>query len=119
VWLLVSVLVSCWPESWEWGCRGRASQHVSWLDPIGRYGDRLAAHKELQRFLSPREDLVGAGVRGLQSPACCILAEEDVRAGAFRTRAQLRMLVDLPCMKCGFPGEPVEEPLFTAGPRGT
>jgi hypothetical protein len=34
-------------------------QHVSWLDLIGRYGDRLAAHKELQRFLSPLEDLVG------------------------------------------------------------
>jgi hypothetical protein len=55
-------------------------QHVSWLHPIGRYCDRLAAHKELQRFLSPREDLVGAGVRGLQSPACCVLAEEDVPA---------------------------------------
>jgi hypothetical protein len=55
-------------------------QHVTWLDPIGRYGDRLAAHKELQRFLSPREDLVGVGVRGLQSPACCVLAEKDVCA---------------------------------------
>jgi hypothetical protein len=43
VWLLVSVLVSCWPESLKWGCRGQAG----WLDPIGRYGDSLAAHKEL------------------------------------------------------------------------
>jgi hypothetical protein len=39
-------------------------QHVMWLDPVGRHGDRLAAHKELQCFLSPREDLVGAAVRG-------------------------------------------------------
>jgi hypothetical protein len=55
-------------------------QQVSWLHPIGRYGDWFAAHKELQRFLSPRENLVRAGVRGFQSPACCVLAEEDVRA---------------------------------------
>jgi hypothetical protein len=53
-------------------------QHVSWFDPIGRHSDRLTAHKELQRFLSPREDLVGAAVRGLQSPACCVLAEKDM-----------------------------------------
>jgi hypothetical protein len=39
-----------------------SSNTQSWLDPIGRYGDRLAAHKELQRFLLPRENLVGAGV---------------------------------------------------------
>jgi hypothetical protein len=32
------------------------------------------------RLLSPREDVVGAAVRGLQSPANCVLAEEDVRA---------------------------------------
>jgi hypothetical protein len=55
-------------------------QHVGWLDPIGRHGDRLAAHEELQRFLSPREDPVGAAVRGLQSPECCVLAEKDMLA---------------------------------------
>jgi hypothetical protein len=53
-------------------------QHVSWFDPIGRHSDRLAAHKELQRFLSPREELVGAAQRVLQSPACCVLAEKDM-----------------------------------------
>jgi hypothetical protein len=39
-------------------------QCVGWLDPVGRHSDRCVAHKELQRFLSPREDLVGAAVRG-------------------------------------------------------
>jgi hypothetical protein len=39
---------------------------------------RLAAHKELQSFLFPRQDLVGAAVRGLQSSACCVLAEKDM-----------------------------------------
>jgi hypothetical protein len=48
-------------------------QHVGWFDPVGRHVDRLAAHKELQHFLSPRENLVGAAVRGLQSPAFCVL----------------------------------------------
>jgi hypothetical protein len=55
-------------------------QCVGWLDPVGGYSDRSAAHKELQRFLSPREDLVGTAVRGLQSPVCCVLAEKDVCA---------------------------------------
>jgi hypothetical protein len=47
---------------------------------MGRYGDRLAAHKELQRLLSPQENLVGAAVRGHQSPAYGVLEEKDVRA---------------------------------------
>jgi hypothetical protein len=74
----------------SWGSVGRRVQsgasvvglvqHVGGLDPIGRHGDRLAAHKELQRFLSPREDPAGAAVRGLKSPACCVLAEKDMRA---------------------------------------
>jgi hypothetical protein len=55
-------------------------QHVGWLDPVGRHSDGLAAHKELQCFLSPPEDLVEAAVRGLQSPACCVLMEKDMRA---------------------------------------
>jgi hypothetical protein len=28
-------------------------QHVCWLDSVGRHGDGLAAHKELQCFLCP------------------------------------------------------------------
>jgi hypothetical protein len=55
-------------------------QHVGWLDPVGRHGDILAAHKELKCFLSPREDLVAAAVKGLQSPACCVLTEKDMPA---------------------------------------
>jgi hypothetical protein len=79
--LLVSVLRSCWPERWR--CEASVVgllQCVSWLDPVGRHSYRSAAHKELQRFLSPREDPVGAAVRGLQSPACCVLTEKDVCA---------------------------------------
>jgi hypothetical protein len=55
-------------------------QYVGRLNPVGRHGDGIAAHKEFHRLLSPREDLVGAALRGLQSPAKCVLAEEDVRA---------------------------------------
>jgi hypothetical protein len=55
-------------------------QHVGWLDPVGRNGDGLAAHMELQCFLCPREDLVRAAVRGLPSPTCCALTEKDVHA---------------------------------------
>jgi hypothetical protein len=55
-------------------------QSVSFNTQAGRQGDGLAAHKELQCFLSPREGLVGATVRGLQSPACCVLTEKDMRA---------------------------------------
>jgi hypothetical protein len=40
-------------------------QCVGWLDPVGRHSDMSAAHKELHRFLSPREDLVVAAVKGL------------------------------------------------------
>jgi hypothetical protein len=46
-----------------WRCVGRGVKsgdpgvglvhHVGWLDPVGRHGDGPAAHKELQRFLSP------------------------------------------------------------------
>jgi hypothetical protein len=56
------------------------SPNTGWLDPVGRHGDGLTAHKELQCFPSPRMDLVGAAVRGLQSPACCVLTEKDMRA---------------------------------------
>jgi hypothetical protein len=49
---------------WSWcyggGCAGQAVvngaptiglvQHVGWLDPVGRHGDGLAAHKELSDF---------------------------------------------------------------------
>jgi hypothetical protein len=79
-----------WRWCYAWGCASRGVengaptvglvQHVGWLDPVGRHGDRLAVHKELQCFLSPREDLVGAAVRGLQSLACCALTEKDMRA---------------------------------------
>jgi hypothetical protein len=55
-------------------------QHVGWLDPICRHSDRLAANKELQSFLSPREDLIRATIRGLQSPAYCVLAEKYMLA---------------------------------------
>jgi hypothetical protein len=55
-------------------------QHVGWLDPVGRHGDRLSAHKGLLCFLFPREDLVWAAVRGLQSSACCVLSEKDMHA---------------------------------------
>jgi hypothetical protein len=55
-------------------------QHVGWFDSVGRHDDGLAAHKELQCFLSSREALVGAAVRGLQNPARCVLKEKDVRA---------------------------------------
>jgi hypothetical protein len=56
---------------------------TSWLELIWS-GECLrswpvATHKEF-RLLSPQEDLVGAAVRGLQSPAKCVLAEKDVRA---------------------------------------
>jgi hypothetical protein len=29
-------------------------QHVGWLDPVGRQGDGLDAHKKLRRFLRDR-----------------------------------------------------------------
>jgi hypothetical protein len=45
------------------------------FDPVGRHGDGLDANKELHCFLSPREDLVGAEVKGIQSPPCCVLTE--------------------------------------------
>jgi hypothetical protein len=86
-----------------WGCAGRGVesgapavglvQHVGWLDPVGRYGDGLAAHKELQCFLSPRKDLVGAAVRGLQSPACCVLKEKDMPS-----------VVEVLVLECGWGG---------------
>jgi hypothetical protein len=49
-----------WPELVVWEAVGGSGVaagvvlagefEVSWLEPIGRYGDRLVAHKELQRF---------------------------------------------------------------------
>jgi hypothetical protein len=55
-------------------------KYVGWRDPFGRNSYRLAAYEKLQRFFSLREDLVGAAVRGLQSPACCVLMEKDMHA---------------------------------------
>jgi hypothetical protein len=55
-------------------------EHVGQRDPVGWYGDGPAAHQELQCFLSPWQDLVGAALGGLQSPARCFLAKEDVYA---------------------------------------
>jgi hypothetical protein len=86
--------VECSLCSWRWCCVwGSAAhgvencvptvglvQHIGWLDPVGRHGDGLSAHKELQWFLSPREDVVEVAVRGLQSPACCVLMVKDLRA---------------------------------------
>jgi hypothetical protein len=84
VWPLLSVMVSVVVSFGRRVRRGAAVaglvQHISWFDPIGRYGDRLAAQKELQRFLPPRENLVGAAIRGLQSSACSVLAEEEMPA---------------------------------------
>jgi hypothetical protein len=54
-------------------------QHVGLLDPVDRHSDALASHKELQCIPSTREDLVGAAVRGLQSPECCVLTEKYMR----------------------------------------
>jgi hypothetical protein len=72
------------------GCTGRGVevgaptddlvQHVDWLDPVGRHGEGLAAHKDLQRFLSPRGDLVGAAVSRLQGPACCVLSDREEKS---------------------------------------
>jgi hypothetical protein len=57
-----------WRWCYGWGCAGQGVencvlivalvQHIGWLDPVGRHGGGLAAHKELQYFFSPREDLV-------------------------------------------------------------
>jgi hypothetical protein len=79
-----------WRWCYGWGCDGQGVengaptvglvQHVGWFDPVGRHGDGLAAHKKLQCFLSPREHAVRAAVRGLQSPACCVLTEKDMHA---------------------------------------
>jgi hypothetical protein len=50
-----------WPE----GLKVLRPQSISFdiqtgFDPVGRHGDGLHANKELQCFLSLREDLVGA-----------------------------------------------------------
>jgi hypothetical protein len=64
--------------SWKWCCIWSSAahgvgncaptvglvQHIGWHDPVGRHGDGISERKELQCFLSPREDLVGAVVRG-------------------------------------------------------
>jgi hypothetical protein len=80
------------------------SSPLGWLDSVGRHRDRLAAHKELQRFLSPREYLVGTAVRGLRSPACCILTEKDMcSCGGPCTRMWLVRCGTLPELVWGGP----------------
>jgi hypothetical protein len=100
VWVEAKVVTgTCSLSSWRrwrcsrwcygWGCAGRGVesgtpavrliQHIGWLDPVGRHGDGLAAHKELQHFLSEREDLVRATVRGLHSTACCVMKKTYVQ----------------------------------------
>jgi hypothetical protein len=55
-------------------------KHVGWLGPVGKHCDGLATTKELQCFQSQRQNLVGAVVRGLQSPACSVPTEKYMRA---------------------------------------